>query len=331
VRPKPRAVLVAALLLFLALAGQAAASNGGFAPVAPASPNAKRISDAYYLILGFTGVVFVLVEGALILFIIRFRSRGRGREVEGPQIRGNTNLEIGWTVVPVLVLAGIAAFIFYELPGIKNVPSAKAGNQLAITVEAHQFYWQFDYPDGQISIDRMVVPRGRVVTLEVVSSDVAHSWWIPALGGKIDAIPGRTNHTWFKASKAGVYSGQCAELCGIQHAAMKASVEVVTEGAYQRFLAAHVVPSRTVGEEMWTGGCAKCHGLAGEGYIGPPIAGNPVFNDKKALTTILKEGVAPNRTVQGMPAVGEDWSAAEIASLQRYIRTNPTLRAPSGR
>src|SRR5262245_36273785 len=119
VRPKLRAALAAlglALALALVATGPAIAGNGGFAPVPPESPNAKSISDAYWVIAGFTGAVFILVEGALIVFIVRFRSRGRGREVEGPQIRGNTNLEIAWTVVPVVILAAIAGFIFYELP-----------------------------------------------------------------------------------------------------------------------------------------------------------------------------------------------------------------------
>src|SRR5205807_8910082 len=143
---------------------------------------------------------------------VRYRSRGRARTVEGPQVIGHTRLEVLWTTVPVLILAGIAGFVFYKLPGIQDVPAARAGvQQLSVTVEAHQFYWRFVYPDGTVSIDTLTVPAGRVVKLAIVSRDVAHSWWVPALGGKTDAIPGRENHTWFQASKEGVYRGQCAE------------------------------------------------------------------------------------------------------------------------
>src|SRR5205823_13924519 len=99
----------------LALAGVAYAGNGGLAPVAPASPNASRIRDTYWLLLGIGGVIFVLVEAALILFIVRYRSRGRARTVEGPQVIGHTRLEVIWTTVPVLILAGIAGFVFYKL------------------------------------------------------------------------------------------------------------------------------------------------------------------------------------------------------------------------
>jgi cytochrome c oxidase subunit 2 len=325
----PRAVLAAALGLALVFTGGAAAGNGGFAPVPPESPNAESISEAYWLILGFTGFVFVLVEGALIVFILRFRSRGRSRNVEGPQIRGNTNLEIAWTVVPVLILAAIAAFIFYELPGIKNTPTARAG-QLEVRVVAHQFYWEFQYPGGRISIDDMVVPVNRVVTLTVESEDVAHSWWIPALGGKIDALPGRTNHTWFQGEKVGVYEGQCAELCGVQHAVMRATVSVVPPEEFARFLGQHASSSLTVGQEEWTGVCAKCHGLDGQGDVGPPIAGNPILTDPVALSHLVHDGLPPSKTATGMPAVGTGWTDAQVDALVRYVKTKPTLRGAGG-
>ena len=114
--------LPAALSAALVLAAAAAAGNGGFAPAPPASPNASRINDAYWLIFGFTAGVFVLVEGALVWFVIRYRRRGRPRDAEGPQIHGSTRLELIWTAGPVLLLAAIAAFVFYKLPGIKDVP-----------------------------------------------------------------------------------------------------------------------------------------------------------------------------------------------------------------
>src|SRR4029077_18361193 len=143
-------------------------------------------------------------------------SRGRNRSQEGAQIHGASRLELSFTIVPVLILAGITAFVFVKLPTIKDVPEATAGSKpIEIRVEGHQYYWQFVYPDGQIAIKTMVVPVGQVVTLDVVSPDVIHSWWAPALGGKIDAIPGRTNHTWFKAEKLGKYEARWAGFCGL--------------------------------------------------------------------------------------------------------------------
>jgi cytochrome c oxidase subunit 2 len=309
-------VLVAALVY----AGVAYAGNGGFAPPTPESPNAQRITDAYWLIFGLTAGIFVIVEGALVVFVLRFRSRGRRREVEGPQIRGNTQLEIAWTVVPVLILAGIAAFVLYKLPGIKNVPNAQAGGPLAITVEGHQFYWQYDYPGGQISIDRLVVPVGQVVTLKVEGLDVIHSWWAPSLAGKIDAIPGRTNHTWFQAKDTGEYPLRCAELCGIEHAHMTGVVDVVSRQDYESFLASHAATSPTLGSEIVQSVCGKCHGFTGQGDIGPKIAQNPLIDDTSGLETLLRNGRGPQRTQYRMPAVGATWGNDEMHTAIKALQ-----------
>lgn len=309
--PKRRTALFACLVA-LAAAAPAAAGNGGVAPVAPASPNAESIRDTYWLILAITGAVFVLVETALVLFIIRFRRRRRPPTAEGPQVRGNTRLELAWTVVPVLLLAAIAGFVFAKLPDIESTPQAQAGEPLHITVEGRQYYWLFRYPDGQVAIDRMVVPVGRVVTLDVVSPDVVHSWWVPALGGKIDAIPGRTNTTWFRATRTGVYRGQCAELCGIEHARMLARVQVVGERAYRAFLAAHTPRSLTVGRETFQGVCTKCHGLAGEGSdFAPPLQGR-TFDQTTA--TVITQGI------RRMPAVGAGWSDDQVKATIAYLK-----------
>jgi cytochrome c oxidase subunit 2 len=313
VRRLPLALL-AALPLFLLPAGAALAGNGGFAPEPPASPNASRITDAYWFVFGFTAAVFVLVEATLVWFVARYRRRGRSRAVEGPQVHGATRLEVLWTAGPVLILAAIAAFVLYKLPGIKDVPSARAGETTTVRVVAQQFAWQFEYPNGQVSVDRMVVPVGEVVRLDVVSADVAHSWWIPRLGGKIDAIPGRTNHTWFEAERIGVYHGQCAEFCGIQHAAMKADVAVVSRGAFQRFLASHGAGSPTVAAETFRGTCAKCHGASGQGAIGPKIAGSATLAQRAALVQLLLHGKGL------MPAVGQPWSSAQLDATVAYLR-----------
>lgn len=307
--------LPAALLLAIVSAAAAAASNG-LAPVTPESPNADAIRQTYWVILAITGGIFVLVESALLLFVFRFRSRGRGRAQEGAQIHGATKLETAATIVPVLILAGIASFVFVKLPTIKDVPPANArGQALTVRVEGHQYYWQFVYPGGEVSVRRMAVPVGRVVKLDVVSPDVIHSWWVPALGGKIDAIPGRTNHTWFEARRMGSYEVRCAELCGLEHAHMTGFVDVVTADRYQAFLAAHRGgASRALGKEVFDGVCATCHGLAGQGDYGPKIAGSAVVADTKALEQLLRQG--KNR----MPAVGKTWSPEVMKAAVDYLK-----------
>jgi len=284
---------------------RAAAANGGIGPVAPVSPNGHRITDAYWLILGVTGVVFLIVEGTLITFVIRYRRRGRPRLEEGEQVYGETRIEVAWTVVPVVLLAIIVSFVFYKLPGIENAPAASASSgPLDVTVEAHQFYWLFRYPDGTESINVLTVPVNRVVTLELLSEDVIHSWWVPAFGGKTDAIPGKPNHTWFKAEKVGRYRIVCAEFCGIQHATMDGFVDVVPVSRARR---------QPVGRQAFEGVCASCHGLSGQGLIGPPIAASPVLEDREALARLVRDGVGK------MPAVGRTWDDATVKALADYL------------
>src|ERR1044072_2673657 len=212
--PVRRKALLLALLAGAALAfgAVAYAGNGGFAPETPHSPNAERINDSYKWISWFALAILILVEVTLGWFIFRYRRRGRARTAEGPQIHGGTRLGLVWTAIPVLILAAIAGFIFYKLPGISDVPDAKAqGGPLEIRVDAHQFYWQFTYPDGSVPIDDMHVPVHRLVEVTISAHDVVHSWWVPALGGKFDAISGRKRHTWFKADQVGTYRGRCGE------------------------------------------------------------------------------------------------------------------------
>ena len=254
VRVARKLALLLVTIAALATAGVAAAANGGFTPPNAHSPNAHHILSAYYLIAIFTGVIFVIVETALVVFAWKYRSRGRPRTVEGLQVHGHTRLELIWTVIPVIILAVIAGFVFWQLPKIADVPSANASDRLNITVEGHQYYWQFDYPNGARSIGDLHVPTGKVVYLTIRSPDVNHSWWIPELGGKTDAIPGTTNHTWFKADRAGTYVGQCAEFCGTFHEAMRARVIATSEAEYQLFIG--TTASADIGRAEFQGVCA---------------------------------------------------------------------------
>jgi cytochrome c oxidase subunit II len=316
-----RRTLVVSLccLLSLVLVAGAGAENGGFAPVEPISPNAERIEDAFYLIAVFAGLVFAIVTVPLVIFIVRFRNRGRDRTVEGPQIRGNTSLELAWTAAPVLILAIIAGFIFYKLPGITSLSSAQGATELEVVVDGRQFYWQYRYPNGVIAIDRLRAPLGRVVKLEITApeSDVVHSFWIPAVGGKFDAIPGETNEYEFKPEKLGVYPGQCTEFCGIQHAAMTAELEVLPAAEFDRWLASEASAQETgdseLGEATFAGACAKCHGISGEGLIGPALAGNPIVEDRDAVEEVVRNGRGE------MPAVGEGWTDAQMDALLEYL------------
>jgi cytochrome c oxidase subunit 2 len=310
-------IFVLAVLVALATAGVAAAANGGFTPVTPESPNARHTQTAYYVILAFTAAIFVLVEGLLVLFVVKYRRRGRARTVEGAQVHGHTRLELIWTVIPVLILCAIGIVVFLELPQISSAPASP--NPIRITVEGHQYYWQFDYPNKARSIGTLYVPVGAVVDLNVTAQDVIHSWWVPALGGKIQAIPGHPNHLWFRADKAGTYTGQCAELCGLYHASMTARVVAESMPAYTAYISK--AAATTLGKQEWTGVCATCHGALGQGGYGPNIGGSTILATRSALLGLLRNGLDTARP-GAMPPVGDTWNAAQVNALAAYVKSH---------
>ena len=308
--------LAVVVLCALALSGAAFAGEPGFTPVEPASPNAERINDSYLWVAIFTGAIFLLVQGTLVWFIVRYRADRRARDVDGAQVHGNTNLELAWTVAPVLILVAIGSFVFYKLPGIQDVPAA---DRVEVKVEGYRYYWNYTYPNGVIAVDRLRAPVGQTTRLEVSAPDfeVIHSWWIPALGGKFDAIPGVTNETWFNPKAPGIYRGQCAEFCGIQHTAMRAEVEAMPREEFDQWLAdeaeAQEAGTSGLGEETYRGACAKCHGLAGEGEIGPALRGNQLLDDAEALEQVIRNG--RNK----MPPIGKDWDERQLDALTAYL------------
>jgi cytochrome c oxidase subunit 2 len=236
-----------------------------------------------------------------------------------------------WTAAPVVVLAAIAAFVFYKLPGIKNVPEAKAqGGPLAIRVDGHQFYWQFTYPNGAVSIGELHVPAHRVVTVEIHSQDVAHSWWIPQLGGKFDAIPGITNHTWFQAERPGTYDGQCGEYCGVFHAEMAARVVAGTPSQFAQYVASLRRPLVLGGQE-WRGVCARCHGITGKGGYGPNIQSNSLLVERAGLERLLTQGQNSLKPISSyMPPVGRGWTNFQLTALMAFLKTHIYRPATSG-
>jgi cytochrome c oxidase subunit II len=243
------------LLALVVLALVLATGAGADALTPDAGPSRNAVdTDTLYKIVFYMGVaVIALVWGVLFYSLVRFRAR---RGEVAPQVRGNTPLELGWTIGAGLIVVAISVIAFFFLGDIRNParsgapglaqaseenaalnqpppPGAKA---LAIKVGAQQYFWRYQYPNGAVSFHDLVVPKDTTVTLDITSNDVAHSWWIPALGGKADAIRGLTNHTWFKATSTGSFRGQCAEFCGVNHAAMTARVIVLEPDAFQRWV-----------------------------------------------------------------------------------------------
>jgi len=217
----------------------------------------------------------------------------------------------------VLILAAIIAFVFYKLPGIQDVPAATAqGSKLQIQVEGRQFYWRYVYPNGAVSIDELRLPVGTPVELRITAPDydVAHSWWVPSLAGKMDAIPGNPNQLSFVTpSNPGVFMGQCAEFCGVQHAMMLTRVRVVPQTEYRNYLSSQLQVNADVGRMTFLGACAPCHGEQGEGMIGPALQGNSTLADRQRLRDLLEHGK------RKMPPVGQGWSQHELDALVAYV------------
>ena len=289
----------------------------GLTPVDPKSPNTERIEDLYWFVAFWAALVLLSVAVPLVIFVFRYRSRGRARTVEGPQIHGSTRLEIAWTVVPVVILLIVTVFTFYKLPGITL--DAEAGEEtLKVRVEGRQFYWQYRYPNGVIAIDTLRAPADRLVELELTApeSDVIHSYWVPNLFAKFDTIPGQTTETAFRG-KVGIYHGQCAEFCGIQHAEMFATIEVVPADEFDAWLTdeaqAQATGESDLGEQIFSGACAKCHGDEGQGLIGPGLGPGAVAN-ADAVAEIVRNGRGK------MPAIGEEWDDRQMQALTDHLK-----------
>jgi cytochrome c oxidase subunit 2 len=257
------------LAFFASLVAVLASASVGWAnllsPESGGSPNADKIETLWWLVFAVALVVFIGVEGVLFYSLFKFRAR---KGVVPAQIRGNTRLEIGWTIGAAVILVVLGIFTFVLLPGIRNPPNSSAagykggyvqiadstrrlppnGKSLNICVTGQQYIWRYTYAANCSQSDfksvfaytTMYVPVDTTVTLDIYGQDVAHSWWIPKLGGKFDAIPGYVNHTWFKipGKLAGhAFTGQCAELCGRNHANMDAKVVALTPTQFEAWLA----------------------------------------------------------------------------------------------
>jgi cytochrome c oxidase subunit 2 len=221
-----------------------------------ASPSAEGIHTFHNLLMWIISIITIFVGLLLVYVMFRFNEKSNP---EPSKTTHNTMIEFVWTVVPILILVGIAIPSFRLLYLQREIPEA------ALTVKAtgNQWYWSYEYPehkgkDGEaISFDAVikaddelkegdprllavdspiVVPVNKVVKMVVTGADVIHSWTIPSFGAKVDAIPGRLNETWFKAEKVGVYYGQCSEICGKDHAFMPIEVRVVSQADFDKWL-----------------------------------------------------------------------------------------------
>ena len=311
-----------------------------------ASPQAESIRSLSILVFAITGFIFVVIEGILIYALVSFRRRGVAAGAEPPQVYGSKPIEIAWTAAPALivfVLALVSARTLWEVD--VDPPAPKAGdNALFVTVVGRQWWWEYRYThyDGKelrfITANELHVPAGegiaRQVYLALESADVCHSFWVPRLAGKVDLIPGRTNHLWFHCAEPGLYLGQCAEYCGTQHAGMLLRVYVDPPEKFLQWLDHQEQPAvddPSLGEAkklFLAQSCVNCHrvrGSAAQGTYAPDLTH---LMSRETLATGLFKNTPenlrkwvndPQKLKAGclMPAFG--LSAREQDQVVRYL------------
>jgi len=275
-------------LLFCLRAVAAAAPGSPFSSTsifAPASTPARTIFGLSLFVLTVCALIFVVVGGLLLYAAVRFRGRPTDAGREPAQVYGSTQIELAWTVIPVLIVAVLFLATARVIHAIQDAPKPAAA--LDVTVIGHQFWWEFRYPKlGIVTANEMHIPASdpahpTPTFLKLLSADTDHSFWVPELGGKTDLIPNRVNEMWLDPARPGIYLGQCAQYCGTQHAKMLLRVYVdrpadfaAWVGTQQRgaVQGAGVRAGKRVFE---TTSCINCHavsGTAADGRFGPDLS-----------------------------------------------------------
>ena len=288
--PAPRSLRPAVAVVALAALGLTTACGATeYATLNPVSDYGRILLDVYDDVLWWTIGIFVVVEAVFVFALVKFRSRSDDPDVPD-QVHGHTLVEIGWTLAPAVVL------FFIAIPTIKAIFVTQGDppqrDPIEITVTGHQWWWEFEYPDlGVATANELHVPEGRTVRLTLVSDDVIHSFWAPRLGGKRDLNPGVENTLWFTPDSAGVYEGQCAELCGTSHANMRFRVFVDEPDDFEAWVESQrqiAEPDSAGFHAFLTNGCAACHAIDGtpaQGQLGPNLTH---FGSRTTLASAMR-------------------------------------------
>lgn len=308
-------------LAALGLTGCAVYPDSALNPAGPVSADELHLME---IALAIMILVFVVVIVLWLYAIIKFRAR-KGDTTDPKPWDGSTLLESIWIIGPFLLLAFLGYLTVSDGFILAATPPAKSS--VTVEVVGHQFWWEFDYTgQGVTTANEMVIPVGEKVELNLTSTDVIHSFWIPRLAGKIDALPGYMNHMWIEASQPGVYPGQCAEFCGTGHADMKMKVIAVSQAKYRSWLAGmkHPTFSNTAlakqgMQDFASIGCATCHTIVNtpyKGTIGPNLT-------DLGIRTGIAADTLPN-TPQNLAAWLHDPQAVKPGALMPNLGLSPT-------
>jgi cytochrome c oxidase subunit II len=246
---------------------------------APASTPAQSIFELSLLVLAIVAAIFLIVSGLLAYSIVKFRKKSRDDSREPPQVYGSNQVELAWTITPVLIVLVLflaSARVIFSVQGAPRPPGS-----LEVTVVGHRYWWEYRYPGHKvITANELHVPVGQPTFLNLLSADTDHSFWVPRLAGKTDLIPNHPNKMWIEPRETGLYLGQCAQYCGTQHAKMLLRIYVESREDFDRWIkeqgaAAHTDDSSSEGRTIFEGTvCINCHTVAGtaaSGRFGPDL------------------------------------------------------------
>jgi len=337
-----RALWVLGTVLVASAIGIAAGLAIDWFPPA-ASTQAKKVDTLYDVLIIASVPVFVLVAAMIVFSVIFFRMRPGQELQDGPPIHGNTRLEVVWTAIPALLIAGLCTYAYVVLREIEKRPAQAATRELRIRVTGQQFAWTFSYPKNvtggkTLITTQLVLPSGRPVDFRIHALDVIHDFWVPAFRMKMDAVPGIETHYRITPTRTGTYPVVCAELCGIGHGTMRSSVSVLPEAQFRKWLQRQLKPAApaggspaavaAAGKKLFTAqGCGGCHTLADAGTtakVGPDL--DKVLKGKD-VTFIKTSIVKPNAFIEKgyaanimPPNFGQTLQPDELDALVAYLQ-----------
>lgn len=307
---------------------------------APASTPAGNIFQLSLFVLAITGGIFIVVAGLLTWALIRYRAREGDETSEPAQIYGSTQVELAWTVIPVLIVVVLFLTTARIIFAIQDAPKPRAA--LDVTVIGHQYWWEFRYPKLRVvTANELHVPVSTATYLHLLSADVDHSFWVPQLAGKTDLIPNHPNEMWIQPQHTGLYLGQCAQFCGLEHAKMLLRVYVETPDQFAAWVKQQQQPATrqsgtqdqqaAAGRQVFeTEACTNCHRIAGTsavGTFGPDlthlasratIASGAALNTPQNLHDWIQD---PDHFKPGVLMPAMQLNEAEVDELVAYLNS----------
>jgi cytochrome c oxidase subunit II len=283
----------------MAMLPRAAAAFSPTSIFSTQSTPARQVNELSFFVLGITAAIFLAVSVLLAYALVKFRARSTDT-AEPPQVFGSTQIELSWTIIPILIVTVLFLGTARVLFSVQDAP--KPASALDVTAVGHQFWWEFRYPQYNVTAaNELHIPvgqgaTGRTTFLKLTSADVIHSFWIPQLGGKTDMLPNRVNEMWLDPKTPGVYLGQCAQFCGAQHAKMLLTVYVDTPEQFASWIAAQQKPVA----ELANGGAAAADATAGNPAPNPAsdaidaVTGQKVFEQQACINCHTVSGTVAN-------------------------------------